>query len=68
MGLKVINAEKDVAYRVADVAEMLKVSTRTVFRWIGSGELCVIRLSAGTVRVMKSDLDKFISYSRSGKS
>lgn len=39
---------------------MLKVSTRTVYRWIDSGDLKVARIGRKTYRVFESDLKKFI--------
>ncbi|MEA3449610.1 MAG: helix-turn-helix domain-containing protein [Patescibacteria group bacterium] len=43
-----------------EVAKMLKVSTRTVYRWIDSGDLKVARIGRKTYRVFESDLKKFI--------
>jgi excisionase family DNA binding protein len=40
----------------ADVAETLGVSTRTVLRWIGAGELSAVRLPGGRLRVPQTAL------------
>ena len=40
------------------IAEMFHVSTRTVFRWLASGELQAIRIGNVT-RVRREDLDDF---------
>jgi len=53
-------------YTLDEVAERLKVSRRTVNRWVEAQSLPVIRLSAhaGSVRVAESDLRKFINERR----
>jgi excisionase family DNA binding protein len=45
---------------IKEVAKVLSVSTRTVYRWIDSGDLKVARISRKTYRVFESDLRKFI--------
>jgi len=45
---------------IEEVAKILKVSKRTVYRWIDSGELKVARIGRKTYRVFESDLKKFI--------
>jgi excisionase family DNA binding protein len=49
-------------YTLDEIAERLKVSRRTVNRWVAAGSLRVYRLSAqsGAVRVTESDLRKFL--------
>jgi len=47
-------------YTVKEVAQMMKVHERTVYRWIDSGDLRVARLGRKTYRVFESDLKKFI--------
>ncbi|HOZ55610.1 MAG TPA: helix-turn-helix domain-containing protein [bacterium] len=44
-----------------EVAKLLKVSKRTVYRWIDSGELKVARIGRKTYRVFESDVKKFVS-------
>ena len=48
--------------RVADVARMLSVSTRTVWRMRDAGELpCPVRLGSGNmIRWRRSDIEGFI--------
>jgi len=45
---------------IEDVAKVLKVSKRTVYRWIETGELRVARIGRKTYRVFESDLKKFL--------
>ena len=45
---------------IKEVAKVLKVSKRTVYRWIDSGDLRVARIGRKTYRVFESDLKKFI--------
>lgn len=53
---------QDEYYTFEEVAEKLKVSTRSVKRWVAEGNLRVIRLSAkrGSVRIADSDLRAFL--------
>jgi excisionase family DNA binding protein len=45
---------------VAEVAKEMKVSQKTVYRWIESGQLRVARFGRKTYRVFEDDLKKFI--------
>ncbi|MCD4761605.1 helix-turn-helix domain-containing protein [bacterium] len=51
---------RDDILTIKEVATVLKVSTRTVYRWVDSGELKVARIGRKTYRVFESDLRKFI--------
>ena len=51
---------KDDILTIQEVAKILKVSTRTVYRWIDEGDLKVARIGRKTYRVFESDLRKFI--------
>lgn len=46
-------------YSVKDVADKLKVSERTVWRWIADKRLMVIRIG-GVVRISISEIDKLL--------
>jgi len=52
---------------VAEAAEMLSVSRKTVYRWIKEGRLsaCVIRLPSGRIRI---DRDMLIEEVQQGPS
>jgi excisionase family DNA binding protein len=50
-------------FTIIEVAERLGVSTRTVRRWIKSGELVAYRFGAA-VRIAESDLGAFIARRR----
>jgi excisionase family DNA binding protein len=45
---------------VTDVAATLKVSTRTLYRWIKSGDLPVRRLGR-SIRIDREELDRFVA-------
>lgn len=45
---------------VEEVAKILKVSKRTVYRWVESGDLKVARIGRKTYRVFESDVKKFV--------
>ena len=51
---------KDDILTIQEVAKVLKVSNRTVYRWVDSGDLKVARIGRKTYRVFESDLRKFI--------
>ena len=50
-------------YTVAQVADLLEVSTRTVRRWIADGDLPVHRFGRA-VRIEETDLRAFIGEGR----
>jgi excisionase family DNA binding protein len=50
-------------FSIADVAEWLGVSARTVRRWIESGKLVTLRIR-GVVRIAERDLTKFLDAHR----
>jgi len=45
---------------VKEISKIMKVSEKTVYRWIDSRQLKVCRLGRKTYRVFESDLMKFI--------
>jgi excisionase family DNA binding protein len=47
--------------RVADVAETLDVSPRTVLRWIAVGDLEALRLPGGRLRISQSAYSGFLA-------
>jgi excisionase family DNA binding protein len=50
-------------FTIAEIAEQLGVSTKTVGRWIANDELVAHRLG-GSVRVSETDLDLFLAARR----
>jgi excisionase family DNA binding protein len=46
--------------RARTAAQLLDVSERTVWRWIASGRLRVVRLGPGATRVLLADIEKLI--------
>jgi excisionase family DNA binding protein len=57
---------KEEYYTLEEVAEKLKVSRRTVNRWIEDGKLIAVKFAPGQghVRVTESDLKEFIDKHR----
>jgi excisionase family DNA binding protein len=53
-----------VLYTVQEVAEILKVGPRTVYRYINEGQLESVRLSARKTRVRRRDLLGFLERAR----
>jgi excisionase family DNA binding protein len=53
-------------FTIAQVAELLEVSTRTVRRWIDTGVLVTHRFG-GVVRVAEHDLRAFLAQHRAGR-
>lgn len=51
-------------FTASEVADLLKVTPRTVRRWIAEGLLPVVRFQR-TVRIDRSDLEAFITRGRS---
>jgi len=49
---------------VEEVAARLSVAPRTVWTWIGSGILPVVKLSARLVRIREIDLEAFVDQRR----
>lgn len=45
---------------IEDVAKVMKVSLKTVYRWIGSGQLPAAKIGYKTYRVFERDLIKFL--------
>lgn len=58
------NAEGKGFLTIADVAERLNVSTKTVARRINSGDLPAHRFGPRTVRISESDLKAFAALRR----
>jgi excisionase family DNA binding protein len=52
-------------FTIAEVAERLHVATRTVRRWIKSGDLVAYRFGS-VVRIAESDLRAFLALNREG--
>jgi excisionase family DNA binding protein len=50
-------------YTISEIAKWLDVSTRTVRRWIKSGELTAHRFG-GLVRVSEADFEAFLALRR----
>jgi len=53
-----MNKQTDKLLTIEEVAEMLRVSTRTVIRYIDSGKLKASKI--GVWRIKQSDVDAFL--------
>jgi excisionase family DNA binding protein len=47
-------------YTAEEVAEILKVTTESVRRWIRDGKLKSVKLGGKYIRVSQADLDEFV--------
>lgn len=47
-------------YTIKEVAKMLKVNIRTVYRWIESGDLRAAKFGRKTYRIFEADLKAFV--------
>lgn len=56
----------DGVYTVAEVAGLLKVTPKTVTRWIASGEVSAYRLPSGMLRIPKSEVEQLLSPAGEG--
>ncbi|MBU1164657.1 helix-turn-helix domain-containing protein [Patescibacteria group bacterium] len=52
-------------YTLEEVAQVFKVSLRTVYRWVESGQLKSSKLGRKTYRVFEKDLVDFMNKHRS---
>jgi excisionase family DNA binding protein len=52
-------------FTISEVAERLRVSTRTVRRWIVAGDLVVLRIGS-VLRVSERDFRAFLGLNRDG--
>ncbi|OGY55285.1 MAG: hypothetical protein A2912_02490 [Candidatus Buchananbacteria bacterium RIFCSPLOWO2_01_FULL_40_23b] len=58
------------SYRILtpqEVAQLMKVSLKTVYRWISSGKLGASQIGYKTYRIFEEDLILFMKKSRVGK-
>ena len=51
-------------FTLEEVAKMMKVSLKTVYRWVGAKKLRAIKISHKTYRVLEKDLIKFLNDAR----
>lgn len=47
---------------IREVTKVMKVSPRTVYRWIASGALPTARLGRKTYRIFETDLVRFVRH------
>lgn len=51
--------EEERYYSLLEIAVMLGISRQTVYAWVKKGKISAFKCS-GTIRVKKTDFDKFI--------
>jgi excisionase family DNA binding protein len=61
--MKTENSKKMKCYTIAQIAEFVEVSTRTVRRWIAEGLLVAHRIN-GLVRISEADFQAFLAGHR----
>ena len=54
-------------YSIPQAAALLGVSRMTLWRWIASGDLAVLRLGHRTSRILRSDLEQFVLSRKAGQ-
>ncbi len=57
---------RDEFYTLQEVADRLKVSYRSVYRWVHAGRLPAYRVGEREWRVRNADLERFLEERRSG--
>ncbi len=62
-----MQAVEETYYTLSEIAKRLKVSYRTVYRWVRAGELTAYRLR-GEYRVADRDLKQFLEERRTPRS
>ena len=58
----------DMLLRADEVASILKVSVRAVYRWAATNELQCVRLAGTSVRFRPCDVESFIERSQGRRS
>jgi excisionase family DNA binding protein len=62
-----MQAVEETYYTLSEIAEKLKVSYRTVYRWVQAGDLAAYKLK-GEYRVADRDLNEFLEERRTPRS
>jgi excisionase family DNA binding protein len=62
-----MQAVEETYYTLSEIGERLKVSYRTVYRWVRAGELAAYKLK-GEYRVADRDLSEFLEVRRTPRS
>lgn len=47
---------------IEEVAKLMKVSLKTVYRWVNAGQLPAAKIGYKTYRVFENDLIRFLRY------
>lgn len=47
-------------YKISEITEMLKVSDRTVRRWIADGKLNVLKTPGGHLLISREEIDRIL--------
>ena len=52
--------EEETLLTADDVARIMKVSIRTVRKWVAEGELAIVRIGTQDYRITRDELNRFI--------
>lgn len=63
-----MSVDTRIAYTPAEVAEMIGVTTQTVYRMIGRGEILAVKVGSRNYRILARDLDSFLAQESQQKS
>jgi len=50
--------------RVKEAAQILKVSTWTIYRWIDEGQLQATKIGRGSLRIFRDSVDRLVEANR----
>ncbi len=59
--MKNLATEPPLVVTIDSAARLLTVSRRTVYRLVAMGQLCIVRITPHAPRIMRADLDSFLS-------
>lgn len=48
---------------IKETADILRISTRTVRRWLDAGRLEFIQRGSGTIKIKESEIERFVKES-----
>ena len=63
---KIMDTNPQTYYTTDEVADLLKVNTESVRRWVRDNKLKAVKLSHKFIRISQDDLDQFIKTMRGG--
>ncbi len=58
------NSDMETLYTPKQVAELLQINRRTVYNWINSKNIQVVRLPSGIIRITQSELNRLLETAK----